>query len=75
MCTRTEKTKKNGCLQKVINTTASIICVIALTLACSEPAEGTSFNAWFCWELACLAVFAGCAIYLNKHLPDDNDKA
>lgn len=74
MCTRTEKTAKSCRWQKAVNTAVSIACIIALMLVCSEPAEGTSFNTWFVWELVWLAVFAGCAAYLNKHLPEDNDK-
>ena len=62
-------------MQKVINTVVSIVCVIALILVCSEPAEGTSFNSWFGWEFIWFAVLIGCAAYLNKHLPEDNDKA
>ena len=74
MCTRTEKTKKSSRLQKAINMIVGIICVIALVLVCSEPAPGTSFDFWFGWELVWLAVFAGCAAYLNKHLPNDKEK-
>lgn len=74
MCTRTEKTKKSRRLQKAINTIVGIICVIALVLVCSEPAPGTSFDFWLGWELVWLAVFAGCAAYLNKHLPNDKEK-
>lgn len=74
MCSRTEKTEKSSRLQKAINTVVGIICVIALILVCSEPAPGTSFNSWLGWELFWLAVFAGSAAYLNKHIPDDKDK-
>lgn len=74
MCTRTKKTEKSSRWQKAVNTAVCIACIIALMLVCSEPAEGTSFQHWFVWELVWLAVFAGCAAYLNKHLPEDNDK-
>lgn len=40
-------------------------------LVCSEPAEGTSFDHWFLWEIVNLAIVVLCAIYLNKHLPND----
>lgn len=74
MCTRTKKTAKSCRLQKAINTIVSIICIIALMLVCSEPAPGTSFDTWFGWEIVWLVVFAGCAAYLNKHLPDDDER-
>lgn len=71
MCTCTKTKKEESIKQKVVNTVVGLICVIALVLVCSEPAEGTGFGTWAWWELAWLAVFAGCAAYLNKHLPDD----
>ena len=67
--------KKEKGITKVVNTAISFVCVIALMLICSEPAEGTSFNEWFLWEIFWMAVVVFCAIYLNKHLPDDNDRA
>ena len=67
--------KRESGFQKVLNTVVSIICVTALMLVCSEPAEGTSFNDWFLWEVVMLVIFVLCAIYLNKHLPNDKDKA
>ena len=66
--------KKDGKFQNFKNNVVSIVCVIALMLVCSEPASGTSFDSWFGWELVWLAVFAGCAAYLNKHLPDDDER-
>lgn len=64
-------------LEKILNHVVAFIGVIALMLVCSEPAEGTPFNDWFIWEGIWLAVFVGSAIYLNKHLPEDdnNDRA
>lgn len=70
-CSAMEKKEKG--ITKVVNTVVSIVCVIALMLVCSEPAEGTPFDNWFGWEIIWMAIFTACAIYLNKHLPDDND--
>ena len=69
--------KKESKFQHFKNNAVSLVCVIALLLLCSEPAEGTSYNDWFIWEGIWLAVFVGSAIYLNKHLPEDdnNDRA
>lgn len=72
-CSAMEKKEKG--ITKVVNTAIGLVCVIALMLICSEPAEGTSFNDWFLWEIFWMAVVVICAIYLNKHLPDDNDRA
>ena len=63
--------KKEGKFQNFKNNVVSIVCVIALMLVCSEPAEGTSFDRWFLWEIVNLAIVVLCAIYLNTHLPND----
>lgn len=66
------KTERRG--QNVINNIVAFVCVLALMLLCSEPADGTSFNAWLLWELCDLVIVVVCAAYLNKHLPDDSEK-
>ena len=61
--------KKESKFQNFKNKVVGIVCVIDLMLVCSEPADGTSFDKWFLWEIVFLVVFLLCVIYLNKHLP------
>lgn len=66
--------KKESKFQHFKNNAVSLVCVIALLLLCSEPAEGTSYNDWFLWEIVMLVIVVLCGRYLNNHLPKDNDR-
>ena len=69
-----QKLMFRGRLRKASRVILALCCGASLCAIISEPSEGFAVGRWLLWELVWLAVFAGSAAYLNKHIPDDKDK-